>query len=390
MSVRGIVDLPSDRLAYLAGAVLLAFGVLGLVGRALRRALAGRRPEDVLTVMAASIATVVQTTGMWKFFGNVLHVPGPLRVALFSFIEVAVLASALRARRNVVESPLHTAGIDGKAVWGLTSASAVLSTLDAGSFAEIVFRLVVAGIAAWLWERSLSAERRRRTGRSTNWRLTPERILVFLRLAEPSERTAGDVDRHRRLTRVAVRAMHLRTLRAAGAWAWRVQRAECRLHGAVRAAVEHAGLATDPATQHALMAQIAALYGASDLADITLAAPWGTPGTPVPELYRVSPNLSLERAAAELLAERGGYAEWPDTPKDLLEWLDDQPDPGVPGDEIRVPPAPDPHQVRAAGLFAEEVHRGQVPGIRTIKRRMKLGQDKAQEVREYLSVLADG
>ncbi len=383
MSVPGIVDLPPDKMAYVAGAALLALVVLGLGGRTLRRVLAGRRPEDVLTVVAASIATSVNATGMWKFFGNVLGFPGPLRVALFGFIEVAVLASALRARRNVIESPTHTAGVDGQAVWGLTSASAVLSTLDAGSFAEVVFRLVVAGIAAWLWERSLSAERRRRTGRSINWRITPERILVFLGLAEPSDRTAGDVDRHRRLTRVAVRAMHLRTLRAVGAWAWRVRHAERRLHAAVRAAIEHAGLATDPATQDALMAQIAALYGASELADISPAAPWSTPGTAVPALYRVSPDADLRRAAAELSDGEDAYDDsFGDTPAELAEWLGDA---GVPD----VPPDPEPHQVQAAGEFADEVRRGKVPGIRAIKRRLGLGQPKAQEVQAYLKTLSN-
>ena len=398
-----LVSTPSNIGATLA-AVLLCLYAARLTLRGIRRLTAGRRAEDVLTVVAASIATLVQTTGMWKFFGNVLDVPPILRVALFSFIEVAVLASALRARRNVIESPTHTAGIDGKAVWGLTATSAVLSTLDAGSFAEVVFRLVVASVAAWLWERSMSAERQRRTGRSIHWRITPERILVRLGFAEPSDRTAGDVDTHRRLTRVAVRSMNLRTLDAAGAWAWRITRAERRLRAATRAAVEHAGLGTDPAAQAALMSIIAALYASTDLAYISPAAPWHVvddesaaepPSAPAPRLYRVPKPVDLARAEAELRAELLGLQ------------LDEQAVP-VPGD---VPLGDDGHadeQGRddevhddvpgfAAGeldrlvrigrrKFRHELDAGRTPGIKRLQFALHVGQDKAAIVQTCLAV----
>jgi Protein of unknown function (DUF2637) len=54
-----------------------------------------------------------------------------------------------------------------------------------------------------------------------------------------------------------------------------------------------------------------------------------------------------------------------------------------------VPVAPDPHQVRAASVFAEQVRAGRVPGIRAIKTNLKVGQDRAQEVRAYLAMLAE-
>lgn len=71
-----------------------------------------------------------------------------------------------------------------------------------------------------------------------------------------------------------------------------------------------------------------------------------------------------------------------DTPAALLAWLKGE-------DVPAVPPAPDPHQVHAASIFAEEVRGGEVPGIRTIKKRLRIGQDRAQEVRAYLAVLAE-
>lgn len=409
-----LVSTPSDIAATVA-ALLLAWYVAHLAQRGVRRIVRGHRAEDVLTVVAACIATGVQTTGMWKFFGNVLDVPPVLRVALFSFLEVATLASALRARRNVNESKTHTAGVDGQMVWGLTSASAVLSTLDAGSFAEVVFRLITAAVAALLWERSMSAERRRRTGRDPiGWRITPEKILVRLGLAEPSVRTAGDVDRHRRLTRVAVRAMRLRTLDAAGAKARQIARAERRLRAATRAAVEYAGLGTDPAAHAALMAQIAALYAATDLAYVSPAAPWQVVDEREPErtsaggLYRLPKPDWQAQAEAELFGapfvERAvpvpeavpgdvpagdalGDAGGPDDGDDAHDG-DEQ----VRDDEVRddVPGFADGELDRlvrrARRKFAGELDAGRVPGIKRLQFALHVGQDKARVVQTCLAV----
>ena len=373
-----------------AGAVILAlvasflaWHILRAGARATRGALRDHRPEDVLTLVAAVIATTVQAMGMWRFFDVTLHVDGPLRALLAAFIEVAMFVEALRARRNVVESEDHTAGIDGAAVWALAGLSAVLSSLDARSFAEAVFRLVVPTVAAWLWERLMAAERRRaKARRRINWRLTPERVLVWLGLAEAADRTAGEVDAHRKLTRVARAAYRVRRLTAAGARDWRINRAGRRLDAAMRAAVEHAGLAVEQERQEALMALLGALYNAQALAEITPAAPWGTAGTRVPALYRV-PNLELRRAAAELFGAK--YTDDDssgDTPAKLAAWLSDA---GVPG----VPLDPDPHQVQTFGEIADEARRGKVPGIRPIKRRLKVGQPKAREVQAYLKTLAN-
>lgn len=69
------------------------------------------------------------------------------------------------------------------------------------------------------------------------------------------------------------------------------------------------------------------------------------------------------------------------TPPALLAWLKGEPVPAV-------PPAPDPHQVQAASLFADEVRNGKVPGIKRLQKALRIGQDKAYEVQAYLDVLA--
>ncbi|MGS2641900.1 hypothetical protein [Streptosporangium sp. LJ11] len=251
-----------------------------LAVRFYQRHIAPRPAEDILTIVAASIATGVSAQGMWRFSGDVLGFDGPLRLLLFAFIEVAVITSAVRARRNMREN--FSAGIDGVAVWALTGLTAVLSSMDARSVAEAVFRLAAPLVAAWLWERGMAIERHRITGRSRiNWRITPERALVRVGLAEVSDRTASEVDAHRRLTRVALAAKRARALRASGASDRKMRAALTKLDRAMDRAVEHSGLAVDSARQEALLSQIGALYNTSALIDLTPPVPWAPePGEP--------------------------------------------------------------------------------------------------------------
>lgn len=250
--------------------VLLALAAIAArrLIRAANRALAGVGAPDLLTVVAAGIATSVAAQGMWQFFGDVLGFSGPLRVLTFAFIEISVMTSAVRARASMRAS--LSAGVDGIAVWALTGLSAILSSLDARSFGEVVLRLTAPLVAAWLWERGMALERRRRTGRaSINWRLSPERILVRLGLADPTDRNASEVDAHRRLMRLA-----LATRRARAATGRRRGWALKRLDRAMEGAVEYGRLGTDPDSRDMLMATLGALVNASDLLDLQPPAPW--------------------------------------------------------------------------------------------------------------------
>jgi hypothetical protein len=229
--------------------------------------------EDNLTIVSAAIATGVSATGMWKFAADVLELWWPLRIVLFAFIEVAIVTSAVRARRNMREN--YSAGIDGIAVWALTVLTAVLSSMDARSLPEAVFRLAAPLVAAWLWERGMAIERHRIRGtKGIHWRLTPERILVWLGVAEATDRTAGQVDAHRRLTRVALAAKKAKTLREAGVTGRKLRRAFAALDKRIDQAVAHTGLARDPQMQWALLDQVTALRGGTSLMDLPDVAPW--------------------------------------------------------------------------------------------------------------------
>ncbi|MFG6197434.1 hypothetical protein [Nonomuraea sp. JJY05] len=301
----------------LAGLVL-AFLVLRIVWRAtawlFSRYVAPRPIEDVLTIVAASIATGVSAQGMWRFSGDVLGLDGPLRLLLFAFIEVAIITSAVRARRNMREN--FSAGIDGIAVWALTCLTAVLSSMDARSLPEAVFRLAAPLVAAWLWERGMAIERHRIRGTGRiNWRLTPERLLVRIGLAEVSDRTASEVDAHRRLTRVALAAKRAKALRENGASERKMRVALAKLDKAMDQAVEHTGLAVNQARQEALLAQIAALYNTTALIDAAPRVPW----EPEPEQQPVPARPALPPALAELVEEEDEDVEVLDTTPQVVD-----------------------------------------------------------------------
>ncbi|WP_433464347.1 DUF2637 domain-containing protein [Spirillospora sp. CA-128828] len=61
----------------------------------------------------------------------------------------------------------------------------------------------------------------------------------------------------------------------------------------------------------------------------------------------------------------------------------------VSGHAVLAVPDPTDLQLRAAREFADDITAGRVPGIRAIRQQLKIGQPRAQEVRAYLSTLAD-
>ena len=257
------------------GALAAAY-VAGITLRAAQRLFRNHPAEEIATVVGAIVATGTSATGMWTFFATYVPTMSPSgRVFFFAFLDIFTIAEGLRARRNMRD--FSAAGVDGVAMWVGAGVSAFLSCLAATTIAEALFRLVPPLAAAWLWERTLVAERRRsreRGPRQIQWRISPERILVRLNLAEPTGRTLGEVAAQRRITQVALAAERSASLDAAGASDRSRGRADRRLRTALRMAVEHADLATDPTRQQQLLLQLAALRGYQSLTTLTSAPPW--------------------------------------------------------------------------------------------------------------------
>lgn len=232
--------------------------------------------EDWLTRLVAGIATGVSANGMWRFAGDKLALDGPVRVVLFAFIELAIIISAVRAHRNMREK--YSAGLDGIAVWVLAALTAVLSALDATNGAEVVFRLAAPLVAAWMWERGMRLERHRIRGtKGIHWRITPERVLVRLGLAETTDRTASEVDAQRRLTRVALAADKVAETEP-GTRAHRRRVAALKRQG--RHMVTHTAVATDKSQQRILMAQLGVARSIAQLADAAPAPFWADDAAP--------------------------------------------------------------------------------------------------------------
>ena len=191
-----------------------AFG-LAAIGSAITLATYGRRrirnasknrakAITALTNLAAIIATGVQASGMWKFFGNTMGLPVGFRIFMFSFMEIALLACGMRARMNVEEG--GDAGIDGILVWGLAIASGLMSSTEANSPQEAAMRVVVSGVVAVLWSRDLLAAKKAARAAAggkkrspVRWRITGERIAVWLRLADAVDTDVSTVDAARRV-----------------------------------------------------------------------------------------------------------------------------------------------------------------------------------------------
>lgn len=236
-----------------------------------------RKIANRLTFLVAVVIGGLSARGMGHFFYAKLGFPLELVVVAAGIFEVAYFTCALRARLNIQDPDVGRAGADGVAVWVIAGLSGFFSAMDAGLNEVGLFQLVLPFLAAWLWHRGMAIEIRRLHGTGEiHLRVTLERILVWLRVAEPSGRSASEVDAHRRLTKVATAAVRVRSLRDGNGrrQQWRLGRAKARLERAMRSAVTHAGLAQDPARQEALLAQIGSLYNASRLADLTPRAPW--------------------------------------------------------------------------------------------------------------------
>lgn len=280
-------------------AVTLAFALVAL--RAARSVKAARASGDLnqrfdafTNLAVAGLATAVSANGMWRFFGDQLHIHGPERIALFAYLEIMLAQSAVRARRVVqerIERILATKKDDPEGinvhqvmVWTVAGLSGVLAALDAPGFGPKIMRLAAPLLAAAAWEIGhwadlVSARRKAGLGRVRSrvaWRVSPERLLVWLRLAEPTARDAGEVDQTRRITSLARAAYRAHTAPAGSRrrrwWEWRLRRLAF-------AAINHADLGADPEVARGVQMRLAAafqLVEGTSRAAVAHLQPWGS------------------------------------------------------------------------------------------------------------------
>lgn len=182
-----------------AVAVLAALLMMRGTVRALRR----RDLADVITVLIAMATTIYAGAGNWQFLGVAMHYGTDLRAVLVCALEGAVVVEGLRSRKNIEAT--GKAGADGVGLWVLAGLSSLLASSASGSLQEALGRLAIPLVAAWLWERLLAPQRRARKAlreaSPIRWRITPERILVWMRLADATDMDVTKVDAGRRVAR---------------------------------------------------------------------------------------------------------------------------------------------------------------------------------------------
>jgi len=166
-----------------------------------------RRQATAVAAVGAAVPTVLAAQGMASLATDLLGFPVLVAVALASFLELALVSSALLARAAALAG--RPGGADAVAVWVVSATSGLLAAMhelvstspgggstwevDPGAFLAAAVRAVAPLVAAWLWERVLQAAR-----------------------AEQAERTLAEVRRDRRLLDVARAALVVRRLDTAG------------------------------------------------------------------------------------------------------------------------------------------------------------------------------
>jgi hypothetical protein len=242
--------------AWIAAAVsvaVLALVVLAAVKayRAVKAAEKGKRISALVNV-GAVMATAVQASGMYRFFGTTMGLPFGFRIFMFGFMEVALLATALRARANVEEG--GDAGIDGVLVWVLALASGVMSATDAHSTQESVMRVLTSVVVALLWSRDLLAAKQaaRKAGtpggprETVRWRFNVKEMAVKLGLATTDGSTIAGLDANRRADRYMRAHKRYQALVDAGASGGVLTRAAARMARTEGRLNRHARLHADP------------------------------------------------------------------------------------------------------------------------------------------------
>lgn len=259
--------------------------------------------ERGATLFTAAIASAVAAQGMYVFFSQALGMPTPLLVMCFSFIELMVVTSAMRARRSQIDT--GSAGVDGIAMWVLTIASGILAATHADDTGTLLLRLMAPLIAAWGWERSMKLERRQLTGEDhgLNWRWSPQRLLVRWGIADPTDRSTAEVAVERRLADLARAADNVRLAQTTSRSARRERKMVQRLHRAIDKAADDGVVLGEPHVRARLREHLEGRFAAYTLPKYQPRTDWSTPEA-IDESARDRGDAAIDpRAIDDQLAE---------------------------------------------------------------------------------------
>jgi hypothetical protein len=165
-----------------------------------------RRQATVVASLAAVVPTVLAAQGMATLAMDVLGFPLIVAIALAGFLELALVSSALLARASALAG--RPGGADAAAVWAVSIVSGTLAAthefvgvapggariweFDPPSLLAAGVRVAAPLVAAWLWERVLTAARREHAERTLVELRRDRRLLSVARAALAVRRIEGD------------------------------------------------------------------------------------------------------------------------------------------------------------------------------------------------------
>ncbi|WP_182666878.1 hypothetical protein, partial [Streptomyces calidiresistens] len=318
--------------------LLLALGVptgaclLGLTGWAtLRRARRPRKrsgnPAVKVAALAALACTAYSADTSWRFAANHLDMAGTAeRAAMFAAAELALFATALMARQNLVTQ--GAPGVPGTLIWVITAVQVIPAYAESGPVGGTVRAFVGPVMAAMLWHLAMGLEVRLRSPEAgsrgliaTLAREARERLLSRLGLAA-RDRDAAQITRDRATARAVALAAALAEMTPQQQRNRRGRRLTRRLSKALG----KASVGTDPVRRAELLDQLAARRHALTLATVPLPSPWSPYDTP-----RIDTNTAPAGNRGPRGEQGPGTGEW------------------APGTNIRSTGDRGPHEERGPG-----------------------------------------
>lgn len=295
-------------------AVLIVLALVVLVAMRLRGKDRSVRVRGLVAV-GTLMATMVQASGMWHFFGNVMHMSLAYKIVMFPFLEILILAFGLKALEKAEEAGNWL--IYATMLWILAISSGGMSASDSSGYREGLFRLLVAVVIAVLWTldlldlwlkaRKKKAEEDGRPLEKVRWRFTPRELGIRLGLAAADDSTLSDLDANRHFERYLRVSDKLRILKEHNAKETSIHRIAAREAKAKARLQRHARLHADPsALMSALGAQAVADAQARlgiDEAQTELRQAKDRARENAAEAQRLTDQLQTEREAAAAAAE---------------------------------------------------------------------------------------
>lgn len=312
--------------ALLAGGAALAVlvGVTVLI-RALRRlARALRRPTPAatnhddapaarkisrvqrgLTMLLVALGLGFDAQGNYNAFSQIHSMNAETRNVLFLFLPLFLVVCAVGARHNYLSTPegeKPSLGFEGQVMWGIAILSAGFAATAATDFTDVVARLLIPPITAWVLKRLIKGEYAALHGLNTNqlrgmfssaWEAAKRKLIRWGWMS--AEHTSlQEEERDRRVMRLAPLAYRMHMLPAGSD---EKAASEAKWIEEINKSA-NSWLMKDPEAIAQMQRQLAGMY--QSIADTSPKAvermnPWNTPSTPV-ETAAPAPTLSGEAA----------------------------------------------------------------------------------------------